>query len=89
MLLNLHRLSDRKTVGPSVPRLCPDLGGLPARGPSALLLLVLLRPLGDVGVADQAAEQRRDLRPDVQLFLEEEKKGEVVLMSLVHVEHLI
>lgn len=48
----------------------PDLGSLPTRGLSALLLLMLLGSLGDVGVADQAAEQRGNLWPDVQLFLQ-------------------
>lgn len=47
----------------------PDLGGLPAGGVSALLLLVLFGSLCDVGVVDQPAEQRGNLGPDVQLLL--------------------
>lgn len=48
-----------------------DLGSLLARGLSAFLLLMLLHSLCDVGVGDQAAEQRGDLRSDVHLLLEE------------------
>lgn len=55
--------------------LTPDLGSLSTRGLSALLFLMLLGSLGDVGVADQAAEQRGNLWPDVQLFLRETEGG--------------
>lgn len=44
---------------------------------------MLLGSLGDVGVADQAAEQRGNLGPDVQLFLKEERGEEVKLTGWV------
>lgn len=40
---------------------------------------MLLGSLGDVGVADQAAEKRGNLGPDVQFFLEEERGQEFKL----------
>lgn len=84
MFLNLKRLSvqvgtKRKKWG----TVFPDLRGLPTRALSTLLLLMLLCSLGDVGVADQAAEQRGNLRSNVQLLLEWGKGWEVKWMSLV------
>lgn len=55
--------------------LTADLGGLPTGGLGTLLLLVLLGSLTDVGVVDQAAEQRGNLWPDVQLLLKKEKRN--------------
>ena len=40
----------------------------------ALGLLVLLGPLGEVGVVDQATEQRRHLGPGVHLLLQRKDK---------------
>lgn len=48
---------------------------------------MLLGTLGDVGVADQAAEQGGNLRPDVQLFLRKATEEEVKLISLVKAHH--
>lgn len=42
---------------------------------NALGLLVLLGPLREVGVVDQAAEQRRHLGPRVHLLLGSQRKG--------------
>lgn len=58
----------------------PDLGGLPAGGVSTLLLLVLFGSLRDVGVVDQAAEQRGNLGPDVQLLLMVGGRGDIRIM---------
>lgn len=67
---------------------CADLGGLPTRGRSALLLLMLLGSLGNVSVADQAAEQGGNLWPDVQLFLEEEEGGGGCILLGLTVYHV-